>query len=200
MTDLTSSSKEFDDETFKDLDLDGAVLEGRRFRGCHFLRCNFSHASLVHCRFSDCDFVECNLSLTKVTSSGFADVTFTDCKMVGIQWTDAYWSSIRVAGALAFTRCILNDSTFFGLDLRELKLIDCRAIDVDFTGANCEDADFSHSDLRDSVFRKTRLARANFSDAQNYAIDVFNNDIKHAKFTLPEATSLLYSLDIELIE
>lgn len=197
---LNPESNEHDDETFTDIELAGAIIEGRRFRDCSFVRCNLSDASLVRCRFSDCKFVDCNLSLTKVTSTGFSGVTFTDCKTVGINWTDAYWSSIRVPGSLSFVRCILNDSTFFGLDLRELKLIDCRAIDVDFTGANCEDADFSHSDLRDSVFRQSKLARANFSEASNYSINISNNDIKRAKFTLPDAMSLLYSLDIELVE
>ncbi|HEV2681921.1 MAG TPA: pentapeptide repeat-containing protein [Rhodanobacter sp.] len=200
MADLTLESKEYDDETFKNIELAGALIEDRRFRDCSFVRCNLSDALLARCRFSDCEFIDCNLSLTKVTSSGFSAVTFTDCKMVGINWTDAYWSSIHMVGALSFIRCVLNDSTFFGLHLRELKLIDCRAVDVDFTGANCEDADFSHSDLRDSVFRQTRLARANFSEAKNYSINVFNNDIKRAKFTLPDAMSLLYSLDIELVE
>lgn len=200
MTSLALESREHDDETFKDHDFTGITLENGRFRDCRFIRCNLSDASFFHCRFSDCEFIECNLSLTKVTSTGFSSVHFIDCKMVGINWTNAYWSSIRVAGALSFVRCVVNDSSFFGLDLRELKVIDCRAIDVDFTGANCEDADFSHSDLRDSVFRQTRLSRANFCEAKNYQINIFNNDIKRAKFNLPEATSLLHSLDIDLIE
>lgn len=192
--------KEYDDTRFNDLELAGATLDGLRFRDCSFVRCNFSDATLARCRFSDCEFVDCNLSLARLTGSGFAGVAFADCKLVGIDWTGAYWPSVQLAGALAFTRCALNDSSFFGLDLRELKLVDCRAIDVDFTEANCEDADFGGSDLRDSLFRKTRLARANFVGTENYCIDVFLNDIKRAKFALPEAVSLLDSLDIELEE
>lgn len=200
MASWTLESIEHDDETFEELDLAETTLEDRRFRDCRFVRCNLSDALLARCRFSDCEFIECNLSLMKVSSTGFANVCFTDCKMVGINWTNAYWSSIRVAGALSFLRCVVNDSTFFGLDLRELKLLDCRSIDVDFTAANCEDADFSHTDLRDSVFRKTRLARANFVEAKNYQINIYNNDVKRAKFSLPEAISLLDSLEIELVE
>jgi fluoroquinolone resistance protein len=192
------NESEYDDESFKELDFVGATLEGIRFRDCSFSRCNFSDATLARCRFSDCDFVDCNLSLARLTGSGFAAVTFTDCKMVGINWTQAHWSNIRTAQALAFKRCVLNDSSFFGLDLRELALVECRAFDVDFTDAHCEDADFRHTDLRDSVFARTRLVGANFSNAQNYRIDIFNNDIKRARFSLPEAISLLDSLDIEL--
>ncbi|HKR76326.1 MAG TPA: pentapeptide repeat-containing protein [Rhodanobacter sp.] len=200
MTTSAFGEKEYDDTTFRELELAGATIDGIRFRDCSFVRCNFSAATLTHCRFSDCEFVDCNLSLARLAGSGFSGVGFTDCKLVGIDWTVAHWPAVRMAGALAFTRCALNDSTFFGLDLRELKVIDCRAVDVDFTEARCEDADFSRPDLRDSLFRKTRLARANFAEARNYRIDVFDNDIKQAKFSLPEAVSLLYSLDIELEE
>lgn len=189
----------YDDAHFRQLELAGAAIDGIRFRDCRFTRCNFSEATLAHCRFSDCEFADCNLSLAKLAGSGFAGVGFTDCKLVGIDWTRAHWPSVQLPGALAFTRCALNDSSFFGLDLRALAMVDCRAIDVDFSEARCEDADFSRSDLRDSLFRKTRLARANFSDARNYRIDVFDNDIRRAKFALPEAISLLDSLDIDLV-
>jgi uncharacterized protein YjbI with pentapeptide repeats len=202
VTEHTLTESEYDDASFVNLDVTGATLEGIRFRDCSFTRCNFSEATIARCRFSDCEFQDCNLSLATLTGSGFDGVTFIDCKMVGIHWTKAHWPRIRVAKALAFRRCVLNDSSFFGLDLRECEceLIECRAIDVDFTDANCEDADFRDTDLSDSVFARTRLVRANFTDAQNYRIDLFNNDIKRARFSLPEAVSLLYSLDIELQE
>lgn len=41
---------------------------------------------------------------------------------------------------------------------------------------------------------------ANFIGARNYAIDPTQNTLKKAKFSLPEAMSLLRSLDIELID
>ena len=51
---------------------------------------------------------------------------------------------------------------------------------------------------RDSMFARTRLVAANLTGAQNYRIDILNNDIKRARFSLPEAVALLDSLDIEL--
>lgn len=194
----TFTAKAYDDETFEDVDLAGTTLDGIRFRDCSFRRCHFGEATLASCRFSDCDFTDCNLSLAKLTGSGFDAVRFTDCKMVGIDWTRAHWPHVRLAKALSFLRCVLNDSSFFGLDLRECALVECRAFDVDFTDANCEDTDLRDTDLRDSVFARTRLARANFIGAQNYRIDVFHNDIKRARFSLPEAVALLDGLDIDL--
>jgi fluoroquinolone resistance protein len=192
------TQKEYDDEAFEDLDLAGNTIEGIRFRDCSFRRCNFSEATLARCRFSDCDFTDCNLSLITLTGSGFDAVSFTDCKMVGINWTRAQWPRVRLARALSFRRCVLNDSSFFGLDLRECELAECRALDVDFTNANCEEADFRDTDLQESVFAHTRLVGANFVDARNYRIVIFNNDIKRAKFSLPDAVALLDGLDIEL--
>lgn len=200
MSPRIADQHEYQDEDFHELDLQGATLEAGKFHDCRFTRCNFSETVLQRCRFNDCEFIDCNLSLAKLTGSGFTNVTFTGCKLVGIDWAAAYWSAVRMPGALSFDRCVLNDCSFFGLDLRELKLIDSRAFDADFTDAHCEDADFQRTDFRDALFRKTRLARANFSEAQNYRIDIFNNDIKGARFSLPEAIALLDSLDIELAE
>lgn len=86
------------------------------------------------------------------------------------------------------------------LSLREMSMIDCKAHDVDFRDADLTQADFSQSDFTNSLFNQTLLAEANFTDAINYNINVFENNVKRAKFSLPEAMSLLQYLDIELVD
>ena len=49
-------------------------------------------------------------------------------------------------------------------------------------------------------FRQCNLTRANFEEATGYAIDVKLNEVSKARFSLPEAVSLLRSLDIVLVE
>jgi hypothetical protein len=44
------------------------------------------------------------------------------------------------------------------------------------------------------------LTQADFTGATNYAIAASLNTLKKTKFSLPEAMSLLYSLDIILTE
>ena len=51
-----------------------------------------------------------------------------------------------------------------------------------------------------SLFGNTKLVEADLSRARNYQIDPGNNNLKAAKFSLPEAMALLYSMDIEIIE
>jgi uncharacterized protein YjbI with pentapeptide repeats len=191
--------RDYSGHRFRDLQLGGADLHGLRFEDCRFDHCDFSGATLRDCRFRDCEFADCNLSLARLAGSQ-VDARFVDSKLVGIDWTQAWWPTVRLHGTLAFERCALNDSSFFGLSLRELQVLECRAHEVDFTEADLEDADFRHSDLHGAIFRRSRLARADFREAVNYRIDLFLNDIKHAKFALPEAVALLHGLDIELSE
>jgi hypothetical protein len=49
-------------------------------------------------------------------------------------------------------------------------------------------------------YENQSLAGANFKDAAGYTIDVTMNNVSKARFSLPEAMSLLRSLDIKLEE
>jgi len=99
---------------------------------------------------------------------------------------------------LKFYRCILNDSSFFELTLAELVMEECKAHDVDFRGTNLSQSTLKHSDLHQSLFGKTNLCGADFREALNYNIDIFDNELKGAKFSRFEAVRLLDSLGIDL--
>lgn len=200
MTDAEFSASEYVDRKFEQLDLAGAELRDKQFYDCEFLRCNFTESRLLNCRFDTCRFVDCNLSTAKIKGTAFQEVTFKSTKMVGIDWTTARWPSVALSGMIGFDECILDGSSFFGLYLRELKLEACHAHDVDFAEVDCEYASFIQTDFANSRFHHTRLGKADFTDALNYEIDVHNNTIAGAKFSLPEAVSLLHGLGIELVE
>jgi uncharacterized protein YjbI with pentapeptide repeats len=187
-------------QTFKELHAENQKFQAKEFDGCTFIDCHFSDAEFIKCKFTDCLFKNCNLSLVKVSQSAFFDVVFEACKVIGINWTMASWPTIKLSSPLKFYQSILNDCTFLGLSLREIVISECKAHDVDFREADCSEADFSFTELTHSLFNKTNLSYANFSDAQNYAINVFLNEIKGAKFTLPEAVNLLRCLEIEIID
>ena len=191
---------EYSGESFERLNLAGAELSDRRFYDCEFLHCNFTESQLLNCTFDNCRFHDCNLSTVLLKGSALREVKFESCKLVGIDWTRARWPSVALSGMLAFDACILDGSSFFGLYLQELKLEACHAHDVDFAEADCEYASFIQTDFANSTFHHTRLGKADFTDALNYAIDVHTNSIAGAKFNLPEAVNLLRSLNIELVD
>ena len=71
---------------------------------------------------------------------------------------------------------------------------------MDFREADLTNADFSGSDLGQSLFLNTNLSEADLSTARNYHIAPEHNVLKGARFSLPEAMSLLFNMDIVLVE
>jgi len=170
------------------------------YESCTFKDCDFSEMVFTGCKFIDCTFTACNLSLIEVGGSRFRDVVFRECKVIGVNWTKASWPRLALSSPLKFHKCIINDSSFFGLSLEEIVIEECKAHDVDFREGNFSRANFSFTDFTHSLFGKTSLAGADLSEAMNYDIDVHENDIKHALFSRQEAIRLLDSLEIELVD
>ena len=71
---------------------------------------------------------------------------------------------------------------------------------MDFREADLSETDFDGTDLSESLFLNTNLTEADFVGAMNYDISPEKNKLKGAKFSLPEAMSLLFNLDIILVD
>ncbi len=195
-----TAGREYSGETFKGLEYGAVNIAGTQFLNCAFVRCRFHGTRLKDCRFHDCVFRDCDLNLVEVDGSAFRDVSFEQSKVMGINWTQAAWREAGFLNSIAFTDCVLNYSTFIGLELHGLRISGCVARDVDFAEADLIGADFKNTDFTSSRFLHTNLSQADFTGAYNYAIDASINTLSKAKFALPEARALLYSLDIILVE
>lgn len=75
----------------------------------------------------------------------------------------------------------------------------CIAHDVDFREADLKRANFKLTDFESSQFVHTKLNAADFTEAFNYSIDPSQNDIRKARFSLPDAIHLLDGFDIQII-
>ena len=195
-----ASGNKYHDQIFKDVNLNEEELTSCGFLGCSFLRCSFEKTIFDKCRFIDCDFKECDLSLAQFPDSVFSGGKFEDSKIIGIDWTHVIWSELGLHTPISILNCAISHSTFIGLDLTEFKIRNCIAANVDFREANLNLVDFTGTDLSDSLFSNTNLAEADFRGAYNYQIDPTRNKIKGAKFSMPEAMALLYSMEIDLSE
>jgi uncharacterized protein YjbI with pentapeptide repeats len=69
---------------------------------------------------------------------------------------------------------------------------------VNFAETDLTEADCTRTDFSEGRFLHTNLTEADFTGAAHYAIDATTNTLSKTKFSLPEAMSLLYSLDIVL--
>ena len=199
LTAAISSQKRYTDQVFKQLNLDATQINSNEFFDCIFRECSFVELVIHKCRFINCSFEGCDLSLAQLPESSFSGTIFQDSKCIGINWAQAFWPETGQLGSpIRFKKCPLNHSTFIGLNLGGIQLVDCIAVDVDFRETDLSQVDFSGTDLSDSIFINTNLSEADLSQARNYLIDPANNELKGARFSLPEAMSLLYSMDIDL--
>jgi fluoroquinolone resistance protein len=194
------SNSEYFSQSFDKIHVSGDAFSDITFENCSFKSCILSDTKFQSCKFIECTFTASNLSNINLSFSRFMDTRFEECKLVGVDWTKADWPRFTLSAPIAFSQCIMNDSSFFGLSLNELILEHCKAHEVDFRNGNFTKAKFIFSDLTNSLFSKTDLREADFSEAQNYRIDIFQNEIKGARFTRLEALSLLDSLEIELVD
>lgn len=194
------NNNEYFSQTFTGMDLAGASLSEVIFENCIFQQCNFSDVRFYKCKFVECVFTASNLSNIRVDYSKFFDTSFNESKLVGVDWTKADWPRFNFTAPISFSECIINDSSFFNLNLSKLVLEHCKAQDVDFRNGNFTTAKFIFTDFSNSLFMKTNLQEADFSEAENYDIDIFNNEIKAARFSRLEAVRLLNCLDIDLVD
>jgi len=194
------NEEEYYDQIFDDVQLAKDETLTGRFSDCTFINCTFESAIVRNCRFSGCRFLECNLSLAQIPGSSFPGTRFEKSKLIGVDWTQGNWSQSEFSNLAGFFDCVLSHSTFIGIRLKGIQIKKCIANEVDFREADLSKVNFGGTDLDKSIFGSTNLSEADLSSARNYPIDPGNNLLKGAKFALPEAMALLYSMDIILKE
>ncbi|MGB5966637.1 MAG: pentapeptide repeat-containing protein [Sulfurimonadaceae bacterium] len=191
---------EYEAEEFKGLVLAGEKLNAIEFEDCLFMECDFKEATFRGCSFTDCRFINCDLSVAKLGSSKFEGVHFENSRLSGIDWALAEYSDFIYDAPYTFENCIMDYGSFFGLRLHDLVMRECKVSEVDFREADLFGASFVRSNLAHSIFRNTKLTKADFSGAENYTIDLTANVVKGAKFSRDEAVHLLEPLGIELVD
>lgn len=200
MTALISSERRYTDQVFKGLHLDGIQIISSEFLDCVFRDCSFAESVFRKCRFVNSAFQGCDLSLARVPESIYSATRFERSKIIGVNWAQAAWPISSLGVPLSFTKSAISHCTFIGLSLKGIQVVDCVAVNVDFREADLSKANFAGSDLSESLFVNTNLSAADLSRARNYLIDPGQNVLKGARFSMPEAMSLLYNMDIILID
>jgi len=200
MTLLSTSYNEHTDHKFQKLAHNNTQITNKRFDTCIFKDCSFRETIFQGCVFQDCTFQGCDLSLMMVKQCVFTHTQFVDSQLMGVDWTLADWPKFNTSAPVSFVNCSINYATFIGLTLKAIMIINCMAKDVDFSETDLTKANCAQTDFTNSRFSNTNLTQANFEGATGYMINATTNKLKQTKFSLPEAMSLLYSLDIVLVE
>ncbi len=178
-------------ETFSSLPSGG-------FEYSHFIECTFQsidaiEASARGAKFIECAFEKCNFSNSNFANVTFRDVEFKNCKLLG-----SNFSVVKTISSVTFTSSSLDYCVFQDLSLKGTKFYDCSLREVDFSDSNLSESSFTKSNLQQTSFTNCNLTSCDFREAVNYYIEPQFTNIKHAKFTMPEAMSLLLAMDIIL--
>jgi uncharacterized protein YjbI with pentapeptide repeats len=184
---------ELSDETLQN-HTDGTALKGKRYYDCKLVDARLAHQTLGASEWIDCEFINCDLSSSNLGALRLRSCLFINCRLTGVNW-----AGIHDLDEVSFRECKLNDSIFMTMDLRNFKFSDCQLTGVDFSEANLEGVKLEGCELSKATFRQTNLKKSDFSTARNYSIGVADNQMKDAKFSLPEAMSLLQGLGIKLV-
>lgn len=184
-----------EEETFNGINFCVERLTKGEYEECTFINCNFSNTDLSKITFINTKFVDCDLSNANITGTAFQDVTFNDCKLLGLQFDRCN----DFGFAIRFNHCQLDHALFFQMKLNRTSFTDCKLIGVDFTAADLSKSKMTHCDLSAALFDRTILELADLSGSVKYSIDPENNNIKGARFSLPDVIGLLdkYKIKIE---
>lgn len=193
-------NQDYYNETFNKIDIRDQNVVSAVFEKCEFINCDFSSVVFSDCKFIECVFEQSNLSLIKVANTRFSNIEFLDCKLVGIDWTAAYWPKFDFYSELIFKQSILDNCSFFGLKLHESHFEGCRLHDVDFRHAELNKSSLLYCDFSNSLFMQTNLELADFTESHSFNIDIRQNTLSKATFSKFEALALLKSLDIQLVD
>lgn len=188
-----SEGEQFVGETFEGLKLAGGRVSRNDFEECRFVSCDLGEAYLDRCRFTDCEFRSSELSLLRPGASSFRDVRFLDCRAMGIDWTQA---ETALGFRALFERCILDSSSFAQLPLDELRVLECRAKDANFVGADLTRADFRGTNLMGSRFAHANLSEADLSNAREVMLDPATTTLQRTKLSLDDSIRVLRAMGI----
>ena len=183
----------FENMTFNSESNSFDLKKSLEFVECHFFGIDFSQYNLSRFRFLDCEFHECNLSNSSLKGANFKHSIFNKSKLIGLNWSEATSLSIS-----SFSECILDYSIFHSMNLKCFIFTDCKMMEVEFSESQLAKALINRCMLRGTTFNKANLQEADLRGSTEYFIDVRYTNVKKAKFSMPEALSLLSSLDIIL--
>ena len=192
------SQATFENKFFQDTSCKEETITNKVFDHCQFKKVRFDNSHFKQCHWIDCEIEACNLSMVAFEQCRFDDVIFSDSKLIGVDWTRVKWPSIRLASPLKFYQSDLSCCNFFALMFPEILMEACKLHGVDFREATLSEASFVGSDFKDSLLMHTDLSGADFTDAINYFINPFDNTIRGAKFSMPDAMNLLNGFEIEI--
>ena len=186
-------------ECFERLTFTGETFYDCDFSDCVFADCTFEDCKLDHSVLTECQFLRCTVTNLKTTMSRAKFTDFENCTLNNIDWMSLQGDGAFADPIESLRDCRLKYNTFTEMNLTKFKFAGSVIQRSMFAKCNLVSADFEKCDLLDTEFFQCDMRKANFKEASGYKVDIFGCKLQDAKFSLPEAVSLLGDLRIKLL-
>lgn len=180
--------------TYKNIDFAEKNIKDHEFENCTFEDCHFVKANLTAVAFMDCKFKNCDFVIPILVNTGIKSCDFYGCKFMGVDFSDCS----NFFFSPSFQDCMINACNFEGNKMSKTEFYYCKIRETTFINCDLSESRFDNSEFQRTDFQNCQLQKSDFTDALGYTINPFTNKLKGARFSLPEAQSFLYFLDIEV--
>ena len=181
-------------EILKAEDFQGQHFSHHLFEDCTFLPGDYSQVEFSFCTLRDCTFSRAMLREACFPESKLQQVRFEECKLTDINFKEVN----PIAFELTFDKCKLEYCTFAGLIMNGFQFGKSEIIACNFWQCKIGEANFYGCNLKESQFENCTLKQTDFRDAQHYHIDPTQNQLKGARFSLPDALVFLRHFGIKV--
>ncbi|MCI8612356.1 MAG: pentapeptide repeat-containing protein [Clostridia bacterium] len=187
--------KSYSDRTFKEIVKENEVIAKLEFTDCVFENCRFTECMFEDCNFCECKFVNCSLVSVDARDTGMLFSSFSNCTLVGLQWNHFQSGSVSFP-VQKFEKCNLKYNSFEKMNFKKFDFMQSEITVGTFIGCNLCESSFKNCNLKDTEFIDCDLRKSDFRKASGYKIDLTGNRAYGAKFSYPDAVSLLSSFGI----
>lgn len=188
----------YENECFRGLTLTGETIRNTRFTECEFRDSIFSAAEIQNCALRGCRFVRCRIDSPRGRETSVTNAEFDGCFLSGVQWCEFVSGNRYASLFLSMEDSTVRYSNFTQMKLPRFDFSTVRFAESLFAECDLSGANFRTAVLDRTEFFRTDLTNADFRDASGYQIDILTCKVKGARFSFPEAMSLLGSLGVKI--
>lgn len=185
--------KIYENKTFHQEDVEEAFSHGK-FSDCEFIHCQFLETNFRSARFLGCSFKHCQLQMVKMDQCYFQESVFDEVKIIGGE----FYKCSKTLFSIHCKNSILLSCNFSHLPMKKTDFSGSKLQECFFNETSLSSSNFQKTDLMGTQFHHSDLSQSDFRGAKNYAIDPKVNNLKKARFHLPEALSFLHFFGIDI--
>ena len=188
--------KYYENEVFDNINYRNEKIDNIEYIDCEFNKCTFIDSEFSKCIFKDCKFNKCTMNNVTFRFSTMKNSVVDNCEFIGINWATLRGDIIEVEPIQSARECFFKYNNFIFMKLNKFNFSGSRFQKSLFQECDLIEANFKEVRFESTEFIQCNISKADFRDSYGYQIDIRTNKLTKSKFSFPEVTSLLNSIDI----